>query len=1541
VFHCEATNEVFTDYEAFFDRTILCNSLVWSCSVTGKSNLTYEEAVESEEKAKKRISNLPRPLKKGLLWLAHKTKRGRLGEIVDDVYDWSKSRYFVGETIEAVIGNQWCESKITRVIPPTEAEIKADAEEITEVDQDGSPKKSDDNDITEINKDGSPKKNGEVADKAKIENPPDHLYKYEVEETEPDDEDMVELHVIEADDIKREKGVLTRDKLNLYLKNVVELDGAIFKLKSKAIKMYNLDSIQINDIFAGPEPEFEESIRKIGVMVNKKKGQFTLDGWATSNKGEKKQGQEKKEKEKKAKVEQAPKPKKQTPEEIEAEMKKLREAQAKYREDMRIKAEEMKQKRIEEKQKEKERKAEEKRMVKEIMQEWNSRKEDLDIADHKELPSPTPVRCRIPNHLVGDFISILEFLHSFSEILEVKDSYPGTGVTFAELESALVETEAVDGAFYDIISFMLVTLFDLQLEEEEEARADSDKTATDELHEGLTGKNQEIANAIKAATETHLYTRKNLGLTLREIHLDQWSITEVLRLHLESSGAFMGHNLRNWRYQQRGGWALQDDPGFQFCMENPQILASLHEKSVFELGVIEKLKVLGAMMNQMLSFAGVRDEIDTRFENFFEAKQELRDATAEENKRLKELKQEELNRIKEERQKMMEERLKEAENKKNDKEKKLMEDEKGVNKKADEKVVEAPALTTRQQEAALAAKEKEEKEKQEEEDNLKADWLERESSLNKAIADYQRGFSVQCLGRDRAYRRFWVFDSVPGVFVEHDDDLIGDCREEPTPWDPAAVVEPMNEEQATKKAREIMEAKLGTVPSSPSSDKENKSSVLPNSGPGLAVGDVGKTYSKKAPVLKQKVLGTSNGSLAVQKKEETKSTDTIEPMEVATEESEVKGIPENPPWGCCLANGPDCPVHSNILPRTHWSFYSTIQEIDDLVEGLNPRGIREGELKEKILLERERIDGRVKKCKVDQLVISKEEEEKLGATQLQQVQDRREKASKSAWVETVPVGTDLQEVMETNLRDQILELEERIWVGTMGTLKVKNRDKWTSAIGGKKYDMGTDSLVWGEGDKVDKDALLDIEGSSDEKSNKRDSGASTSSNAEMRMLVRQMAAAILQVGQMITDREKFLKEPLGEDEKEKKKRLKREEEEKKRKELQAEAEEDEDEDDETEVKVIMTAYKRWERSLMSSTNLGQLFIHLRTLDNSIVWSKSILNTKCKVCRRKTDSDNMLLCDSCDTGYHIYCLKPKLKAIPEGDWFCPECKPKERVRSPKKKVRRAFSQTEDSDEDPDETPPKKKGKSKKRLIESDEEPEEEEELPKKRGKGKKKAVESEDEEESEDEMPKKRGGKKKSEDSKTKDNKKKGGLANLLGKRGAAKKAEKQMKGLDDTHEEEDDSDDEDTGKRGKRNKKNQDENKENARVKRARNLDDSFDLNIVGLEDLVKGLLKHKDGWPFDRPITKADAPDYHLCVRYPMDLGTIRGKLNDMQYTSNQEVINDIKLVFSNCYSYNMEDAEEYGCAERLEKFFTSQLKAQGLVDEEATKPKAKKRKL
>ena len=81
--------------------------------------------------------------------------------------------------------------------------------------------------------------------------------------------------------------------------------------------------------------------------------------------------------------------------------------------------------------------------------------------------------------------------------------------------------------------------------------------------------------------------------------------------------------------------------------------------------------------------------------------------------------------------------------------------------------------------------------------------------------------------------------------------------------------------------------------------------------------------------------------------------------------------------------------------------------------------------------------------------------------------------------------------------------------------------------------------------------------------------------------------------------------------------------------------------------------------------------------------------------------------------------------------------------------------------------------------------------------------------------------------------------------------------------------------------------------------------------------MKHKDGWPFERPITKKDAPDYHLCVKTPIDLSTIRLTSDNYinvenasshkypsrtrldgttYYTRNQEILDDIRLVFSNC---------------------------------------------
>jgi hypothetical protein len=61
-------------------------------TTTGKSNLTFDEAVDSERAAKKRLGNISRALKKGLVWLAHNTSRGRFADMADDVYVFASNR---------------------------------------------------------------------------------------------------------------------------------------------------------------------------------------------------------------------------------------------------------------------------------------------------------------------------------------------------------------------------------------------------------------------------------------------------------------------------------------------------------------------------------------------------------------------------------------------------------------------------------------------------------------------------------------------------------------------------------------------------------------------------------------------------------------------------------------------------------------------------------------------------------------------------------------------------------------------------------------------------------------------------------------------------------------------------------------------------------------------------------------------------------------------------------------------------------------------------------------------------------------------------------------------------------------------------------------------------------------------------------------------------------------------------------------------------------------------------------------------------------
>jgi hypothetical protein len=57
---------------------------------------------------------------------------------------------------------------------------------------------------------------------------------------------------------------------------------------------------------------------------------------------------------------------------------------------------------------------------------------------------------------------------------------------------------------------------------------------------------------------------------------------------------------------------------------------------------------------------------------------------------------------------------------------------------------------------------------------------------------------------------------------------------------------------------------------------------------------------------------------------------------------------------------------------------------------------------------------------------------------------------------------------------------------------------------------------------------------------------------------------------------------------------------------------------------------------------------------SLVHAKPVIDLPCEICRLPHDDHVMVLCDSCNRGYHIYCLKPPLTKAPPGIWVCSEC-----------------------------------------------------------------------------------------------------------------------------------------------------------------------------------------------------------------------------------------------------------------------------------------------
>ncbi|XP_035863469.1 bromodomain testis-specific protein isoform X5 [Sander lucioperca] len=88
---------------------------------------------------------------------------------------------------------------------------------------------------------------------------------------------------------------------------------------------------------------------------------------------------------------------------------------------------------------------------------------------------------------------------------------------------------------------------------------------------------------------------------------------------------------------------------------------------------------------------------------------------------------------------------------------------------------------------------------------------------------------------------------------------------------------------------------------------------------------------------------------------------------------------------------------------------------------------------------------------------------------------------------------------------------------------------------------------------------------------------------------------------------------------------------------------------------------------------------------------------------------------------------------------------------------------------------------------------------------------------------------------------------------------------------------------------------------------------------VIKALWGHNFSWPFRQPVDAVALrlPDYYTIITKPMDLSTIKKRLQNKYYWQALECIQDFNAMFTNCYVYNRPGDDIVFMAQTLEKLF------------------------
>mmetsp|Transcript_490 Transcript_490/g.1240 ORF Transcript_490/g.1240 Transcript_490/m.1240 type:complete len:512 (+) Transcript_490:181-1716(+) len=90
-------------------------------------------------------------------------------------------------------------------------------------------------------------------------------------------------------------------------------------------------------------------------------------------------------------------------------------------------------------------------------------------------------------------------------------------------------------------------------------------------------------------------------------------------------------------------------------------------------------------------------------------------------------------------------------------------------------------------------------------------------------------------------------------------------------------------------------------------------------------------------------------------------------------------------------------------------------------------------------------------------------------------------------------------------------------------------------------------------------------------------------------------------------------------------------------------------------------------------------------------------------------------------------------------------------------------------------------------------------------------------------------------------------------------------------------------------------------------------------KQVLKKTMNHAHAWPFNDPVdpVKLGIPDYFDRIKSPMDLGTVRSRVDAGTYSSVDEFVSDVRLTFNNAKTYNRPETDVYKMAQEVEVAF------------------------